>query len=460
MRIRITKGLDISIAGAPEPDVEAGAPVRSVAVLGTDFIGLKPRMRVQVGDRVYLGQPLFTDKRDPEVMFTAPGSGTVAAINRGARRVLESVVIELDQSGEDNSGGEVSRFARLPESDPSTLTADEIRSALFTSGLWTAFRTRPYNKVPQSDSSPHSIFITAIDTQPLAANPGIVVAAHQDAFRHGLDIIARLTEEPVYLCTAPEWNGPRGDGEQVRHVEFTGPHPAGLPGTHIHHLDPVGANRMVWHIGYQDIIAIGKLFSEGQLFVERTVALGGVGFEQPRLITARLGANIDELVTGELRHAGTRVGPLRLISGSVLNGRTVAATEAYLGRYHLQIGAIPDDARRRLFGWLGLFARSHKFAGLLKFRQGSTKPLPFSTSRNGRPTALVPVDAFEHVMPLDILPIPLLRALLIKDTDQAQALGCLELDAEDLALCSFVCPGKIDYGAVLRVNLDQIERDG
>ena len=253
---------------------------------------------------------------------------------------------------------------------------------------------------------------------------------------------------------------PSGDGEQIRQVEFAGPHPAGLPGTHIHHLDPVGADRTAWHIGYQDVIAIGKLFSEGRIWVERIVALGGAGFGRPRLITTRLGANIHELVAGELQHPREGSRPPRLISGSVLDGRTAAGSTSYLGRYHLQISAIPDGGRRRLFGWLGLFARSYSFAGLFRRRQGHTKLPSFSTARNGRPTALVPVDAFEHVMPLNILPIPLLRALLIRDTDQGQALGCLELDADDLALCSFVCPGKIDYGAALRINLDQIEREG
>ena len=460
MQIRITKGLDIPIAGNPGSAIEAGRPVHSVAVLGDDYVGLKPRMLVQVGDPVSLGQPLFADKRDPKVLFTAPGSGTVAAVNRGARRVLQSVVIKLDESGDDASRGEESRFADLPDFDPATIAPDEIRSALFTSGLWTAFRARPYNKVPQSDSDPHSIFVTAIDTQPLAVNPGIVVAAQREAFLHGLRVIGRLTEGPVYLCTGPGWGGPLGDGIQVRHVEFAGPHPAGLPGTHIHHLDPVGSDQTVWHIGYQDVIAIGRLFSEGRIRVERTLALGGAGFEQPRLITTRLGANVDELVADGIRYAGAQAKPPRLISGSVLNGRSAAGPEAYLGRYHLQISAIPADGQRQLFGWLGLFAWRYSFAGLFKRRQGHTTPLPFSTSRNGRPTAMIPVDTFEHVMPLDILPTPLLRALLIKDTDQAQALGCLELDAEDLALCSFVCPGKIDYGAALRINLDQIEREG
>ena len=453
--VRISKGLDIPIAGAPEPIVDPGRPVRSVALLGSEYLGLKPKMLVQEGDPVSLGQALFIDKRDPDVMFTAPGSGKVVAINRGARRVLQSVVIELDESETDTS-----EYTQLASSNPETIKQSAIRSALFTSGLWTAFRTRPYSKVPQSDSSPRSIFVTAIDTQPLAADPGVVLDKHREAFLIGLQIISRLTEGTVYTCTAADWKGPVSDSQRVRHVEFSGPHPAGTPGTHIHHLDPVSVDRTVWHIGYQDVIAIGKLFSDGQLWLERTVALGGAGFERPRLVTTRLGASIDELVAGELKPVGAKQKSPRLISGSVLSGHTAVGTEAYLGRYHLQVAAIPQDKERYLFGWLGLLNRRYSFAGLFKRQQHHSQSLPFSTALNGRSTALVPVDAFERVMPLDILPVPLLRALLIKDTDQAQALGCLELDAEDLALCSFVCPGKNDYGTVLRINLEQIERYG
>jgi Na+-transporting NADH:ubiquinone oxidoreductase subunit A len=455
MQIRIKKGLDIPIVGAPEPVIETAASVRSVAVLGGDYVGLKPKMRVQVGDAVHLGQALFEDKRDPAVMFTAPGSGTVTEINRGARRVLQSVVIELGEPGV-----EATDYSGLAGSDPAVTAPDDIRSALYGSGLWTAFRTRPYNKVPQSGSSPHSIFVTATDTRPLAANPNLIIDADRESFELGLTVITRLTEGPVYLCTAPGWTGSVRDAGRVQHAEFTGPHPAGLPGTHIHHLDPVSTDKTVWHIGYQDVIAIGDLYATGRLRVERIVALGGAGFERPRLVSTRLGANIDELVAGELKTpaAGDRLA--RVISGSVLNGRTAVGVEAYLGRYHQQVCAIPNQAERRLLGWLGAFDRTYSFAGRFRRRQNHSTLLSFSTAQHGRPTALVPVDAFERVLPLDILAIPLLRALLIGDTDQAQALGCLELDAEDLALCSFVCPGKNNYGAVLRKNLEQIERDG
>jgi Na+-transporting NADH:ubiquinone oxidoreductase subunit A len=453
--ININKGLDIPIAGAPELTVKQAPLVRSVALLGSDYIGLRPRMLVQEGDQVSLGQALFVDKRNPDVMFTAPGSGRVCRINRGARRALQSVVIELDESE-----GNPPNYPDLAGSDPDTMEESAIRSALFKSGLWTAFRTRPYSKVPQSDSSPRSIFVTAIDTQPLAADPMVVLNTHRDGFLNGLRVIARLTEGTIFVCTSTDWKGPVSDAKSVQHVEFSGPHPAGLPGTHIHHLDPVSANRTVWHIGYQDVIAIGRLFADGNLWVERTVALSGAGFERPRLVTTRLGASIDDLAAGELKAVGVKQKSHRLISGSVLSGRTAAGAESYLGRYHLQVAAIPQDNERRLFGWVGLFNSRYSFAGLFERQQDHSQRLPFSTALNGRSTALVPVDAFERVMPLDILPVPLLRALLIKDTDQAQALGCLELDAEDLALFSFVCPGKNDYGAILRINLEHIEREG
>ncbi|MGI9287945.1 MAG: NADH:ubiquinone reductase (Na(+)-transporting) subunit A, partial [Pseudomonadales bacterium] len=244
-RIRIKKGLDIPISGTPEPTVGPGQNVSSVALLGGDYLGLKPKMLVQEGDQVGLGQALFIDKRDPDVMFTAPGSGRVVAINRGARRVLQSVVIELDESGTDTS-----EYRQLAGSDPETRDQNTIRSALLTSGLWTAFRTRPYSKVPQSNSSPSSIFVTAIDTQPLAADPSSVLDIHSEAFLIGLKIVTRLSEGTIYMCTEADWKGPVSNSQRVQHVEFTGPHPAGMPGTHIHYLDPVSSDRTVWHIGY------------------------------------------------------------------------------------------------------------------------------------------------------------------------------------------------------------------
>ena len=450
MLIKINKGLHIPLLGTPENTVDSGESVKSVAVLGRDYVGLRPRMMVEVGDRVVLGQALFVDKRDPDVMYAAPGSGRVSAINRGARRALLSVVIDLDETGTDST-----IQAELSTSDPESLSVKSLRHALFNSGLWTAFRTRPFGKVPQSDSEAAAIFVTAMDTRPLAGNPEVVVDQQRETFASGLNVLARLTDGPVFVCTGPEWSIPLHESEKIRHVRFAGAHPAGLPGTHIHHLSPVGADRVVWHIDCQDVTAIGHLFGDGRLWTERTVALGGSAFSSPRMVTTRLGASIDDLVVGEVV-ASANDPALRLISGSVLSGRIAHGAEAYLGRYHQQVTAVSNVVRPRMLASLRSPGKAFTASGMFRSKKKQT----LSTSRNGHPGALLPVDAFEHILPMDILPIPLLRALLISDTDEAQALGCLELDDEDLALCSFVCPGKIDYGAVLRVNLDQIEREG
>lgn len=411
-------------------------------------------MLISEGDRVSLGDALFFDKRDPDVAYTAPGSGTVSAINRGERRALLSVVIDVDPAAENSVS-----FPDFAGCRIESLADARIREALQSSGLWTAFRTRPFSRVPLADSVPRSIFVTAIDTNPLAADPGHVIAGREADFESGLAVIARLTDGPVYLCTGEDWPGPTVESDRIKTAVFSGPHPAGLVGTHIHHLDPVAADRTVWHIGYQDVIAIGVLFATGRISTERIVALGGPAFERPRLVTTRLGASVDELTAGELALGGPAGPGPRVVTGSVLSGRRAWGAEAYLGRYHVQVSAIPAGGQRRLLGWLPFLGKSFSFTGMLASRT-QRRVENLTNESHGLPTAMIPVQAFDKVVPLDIETVPLLRALLIKDTDQAQALGCLELDAEDLALCSFVCPGKNDYGTVLGVNLEQIEREG
>jgi Na+-transporting NADH:ubiquinone oxidoreductase subunit A len=381
-------------------------------------------------------------------MYTAPACGSIVKINRGARRTLQSVVIELDPHQP-----ECRDYRQFAGKDVAGLAADELCHALYKSGLWTAFRTRPYSKVPQSGTRPHAIFVTAIDTQPLSADPSVVISNYKDAFACGLQMLEKLTDGTVHVCTAPDWSGPSIEGQRMQHTQFAGPHPAGLPGTHIHYLEPVSAGRVVWHIGYQDVIALGKLIADGCVWNQRVISLSGDCVRQPRLVETHIGANISELTDGKLQQGSS----VRLISGSVLNGRSGEGAQEFLGRYHLQVTALAEQHERSLFGWL--FSRAFSFAGLLSRRSGQAA-MPFTTAQHGRVTALVPAQAFDKVLGLDMLAVPLLRALLIKDTDQAQQLGCLELDPEDLALCSFVCPGKNDYGAVLRINLELIEREG
>ncbi len=449
--IRIRKGLDVPVEGEPEQVVYPGAPVRHVALCGVDYVGLRPRMLVEVGDEVGLGQPLWQDKRDPEVCYPSPGRGVVAAINRGTRRVLESVVVSLE-----GSAGEDVRFEALTPGKIEKLGREQVTERLLRSGLWTALRTRPFSRVPQSGSTPQAIFVTAIDTRPLAPNPAVVVARDIEHFALGLEVLTRLTDGPVWLCTGPDWTISLPGIDHVRHVVFKGPHPAGLPGTHMHLLQPAGPDRYNWHINFQDVTAVGRLFHRGVIDTERVVSLCGACVKEPRLVTSRLGASLEEV----LRDGVCETEVCRFISGSVLGGRAATGTLAYLGRYHDQVSVFREGGRSFLFGWTGLFPRRFTTAPTFSRRSGHRRRWRFSTAQNGRFSGMLPMRVFDRVMPLDILPSPLLRALLVKDTERAQQLGCLELDEEDLALCSFVCPAKQDYGVALRLNLEQIEKAG
>ncbi|MGB1581365.1 MAG: NADH:ubiquinone reductase (Na(+)-transporting) subunit A, partial [Nevskiales bacterium] len=265
-----------------------------------------------------------------------------------------------------------------------------------------------------------------------------------------------LTDGRLYVCKAPNSNIPVAGVAKAIVAEFEGPHPAGIVGTHIHMLEPVGANSRVWHVGYQDVIAIGQLFTTGRLPTERVIALSGPVVNKPRLLRTRLGANINQLIDAELKDMDARA-----ISGSVFNGRRAAGWASYLGRYHNQITVLPEETEREFLGWVrpgkDKFSKINVFLSSLN---RSRQTFDFSTSQNGSARAMVPIGNYEEVMPLDILPTQLLRALLVRDTDNAQALGALELDEEDLALCSFVCVGKYDFGPVLRANLEQIEVEG
>ena len=444
--INIKRGLDLPIAGAPTQRIEAGRPIRSVAVIGFDYPGMKPTMEVQVGDRVKLGQLLFSDKKNEGVTFTAPGAGVVSAIHRGEKRVLQSVVIDLD-------GDEELTFSQYPAAQLETLSVAQVRENLQQSGLWAALRTRPYSKVPAIDATPNSIFVTALDTHPLAADPALIIAEQAADFESGLKVLGNLAK--VFLCKAEGASLPGENIAKVSTESFAGPHPAGLAGTHIHFLDPVSATKSVWTIGYQDVIAVGKLFTTGRLSVERVVSLAGPVVNQPRLVRTRLGANLDELTAGEL-HAGAN----RVVSGSLLGGRTAHGAFAYLGRYHQQVSCLREGNEREMLHYMRPGLEKHSVLNIYISKLMSGKKFAFSTSTNGSPRAMVPVGNYEKVMPLDVLPTQLLRALIVGDTEVAQKLGCLELDEEDLALCSYVCAGKYEYGPILRDNLTRIEKEG
>jgi Na+-transporting NADH:ubiquinone oxidoreductase subunit A len=454
----LKKGLDLPIKGAPEQRIDNAPAVSKVAVLARDYPFMKPRMHVQVGDRVNRGQLLFEDRKTEGVRFTSPGAGTVVAINRGARRAFRSVVVDLTASERRGrpEDADLQTFETFTGREVADLDRQAVRDLLVESGLWTAIRQRPFSKVPSPYDSCRSIFVTVIDTNPLAPDPEVVLEGQTDEFQRGLWALSHLTEGIVYLCRAPRTKIEPGSAPRVQVEEFSGKHPAGLVGTHIHFLDPVHREKAVWYIGYQDVAAVGRLFDTGRLPVERVVALCGPVVMRPRLLRTRLGAEVEPLIDEQLFFGETRV-----VSGSVFYGhRARGSVYGFLGRYANQISCLAEDHRRRFLGLMtpgwDLFSTTRAY--LSGFRSRTTR-YDFTTSARGSHRAMVPIGLFERVMPLDIRPTFLLRALLKDDLERAEALGCLELDEEDLGLCSFVSPGKEDYAPHLRRNLFEIWKE-
>lgn len=448
----LTRGLDLPIAGVPDPAVEDARAVTRVALLGADFTGLKPTLLVQPGDAVRRGQALLEDKKAPGVVHTSPAAGQVVAVNRGDKRAFVSLVIEV--APDDGPAAQVD-FAAWKGAAPAEGDGAALRALLVESGLWTALRTRPFSRTPAVDAVPEAIFVTAMDTRPLAPGLAATLAGREDDFVRGVLALRALTPGTVYVCRAPGEGPALPAAQRLAVEEFRGPHPAGNAGTHIHFLHPVGHGHAVWHLGAQDAAAIGHLLATGRLDVRRVIALAGPGVSRPRLLRTRLGASVAELTAGELAP-----GEQRVVSGSVLDGRVAQdEAEAFLGRFHQQVCALPEGRRRELLGWIDLGAQKFSVtrAVLGAFAPGRRRA--FTTTTNGSKRAMVPIGTYEAVMPMDLMPTFLLRALLTRDLERGEALGVLELDEEDVALCTYACPGKNDYAPLLREMLARIEKE-
>ena len=312
--------------------------------------------RYQVDTFLYL---VFEDKKIPGVKFTAPAAGVVQEIHRGEKRVLQSVVIE-------KQGNEAVSFERYNERELIALDRAKVEQQLVDSGMWVAFRTRPFSRTPALGTEPHSIFITAMDSNPLAADPAVVLkeSEKRQAFLNGLRVISVLTQGKLFVCKRPKADIPiPNDVQRISVEEFDGPHPAGLVGTHIHFLDPVSIKKTVWTIGYQDVVAIGKLFTEGELFNERIVAISGPQASRPRLVRAELGTNVAQLLKKEMEQ-----GENRITSGSVFNGRTSAGPTGFLGRFHQQLSVLKEGTERQLLHYVRLGSDRHSVLNIFSGR--------------------------------------------------------------------------------------------
>lgn len=444
--IKIKKGLDLPITGKPEQKIYNAPKTSHVALIGNDYVGMKPTMNVQVGDVVKKGQILFSDKKTEGVHFTAPAAGEVVQINRGERRAFNSLVIKVN-------GSDHVKFSSYKGSDLAGYNSDDLKDLLLESGLWTSLRMRPFNKTANPNKKAESLFITAMDTEPLAADANLIINEYSGAFELGLQFLDKFFDGNKYLCSNPELK--TNHPEKIEHKVFTGKHPAGNAGTHIHFLNPVSFDKHAWHIHYMDVIAIGKLLVSGELFTERVISLAGPMAKNPRLLKIEQGACLSEVLPGEIKE-----GDVRVVSGSVLNGREAEKVFDYLGRYHRQVSLLEEGTQREFLGWQAPGFNKFSVKGVFLSSLFPSKKFAFNTSLNGSERAIVPIGSYEKVMPLDIQPTFLLRSIMSRNLEMAQKLGALELAEEDLALCTFVCPCKNEYGSVLRENLTAIEKEG
>lgn len=447
--IVIKKGIDLPITGAVSDDsIHSVATPALYGIIGDDYLGLRPTMMVAEGDKVREGQPIFEDKKNAGVFVCAPVSGEIVEIVRGERRRLLAVTIKPDAQLEPLT------FEQYDETALANISAEQVRAQLQKSGTWALLRQRPFEKTPKIDAVPHSIFVNTMDSNPLALNPMLAFAGREADYQAGLQVLNKLTSGFIHVVHQPQTKLPQAQAERVQYHAFDGIHPAGLVGTHIHFIDAVGAEKSVWHLNLQDLLAIGHLFRTGRLDHERVISVAGPGVKNPKYIKTRLGASLAHLLADNLAD-----GEQRVISGSVFAGRQTSPETAFLGFYDKQVVVLPEGRESIFLEFMRLGANSYSRtrAYLGRFLK---KPLAFTTSMQGSPRPVVPFGIYDEVMPLDILPTLLVKALIVKDTDTAVQLGALELAEEDMALLTYVDPGKHDFGAILRENLQQIEEEG
>jgi Na+-transporting NADH:ubiquinone oxidoreductase subunit A len=439
--IKLKKGLDIPLQGMAEKVLEKPALPKVFAVKPTDFPGIRPKMMVRADDEVKVGTPLFFDKYNPEVMFASPVSGRVVAINRGERRKILEVVIKSDEK---------MTLEKFEKADPGSLTRSDIVKVLLKAGLWPFLRQRPYGIIPRPGDEPRSIFISGFDTAPLAPDYGFIMDGTDREFQAGINVLGKLTDGKVHLNLNPDLTPPevftKVTGVQLNY--FTGPHPSGNPGVQIHHLDPVHKNGTVWYIGPQHVLTLGRFFLNGAVDFSRIIALTGSEVLKPRYYQTMMGAS----VAGYVRE-NVREGNLRFISGNVLTGSKIPMN-GFIGFYDSQITVIPEGDHHRFLGWatpgLDRFSVSRTFFSWL---MGDRK-YRLDTNYNGGLRAYVMTGEYERVLPMDIIPQQLIKAIMVEDIDKMENLGIYEVIEEDMALCEYICTSKTEVQTIIRQGIE------
>jgi Na+-transporting NADH:ubiquinone oxidoreductase subunit A len=448
-QIKIRKGHSIRITGIPKKEVITNLTSDEVGICPVEYQYVKPKLLVKEGDHVDIGTPLFFNKENPDQKWGAPGTGTICKIQYGPRRVIEKIVIKLDKDRKGFSQKAIDLNATT------NLKREEIKSILSESNLWHLIRQRPFNQGANPADEPRDIFISALNTAPLAPNLDLVLNGQKDALQAGINVLKSLTDGNVNIGISSnnQINELTGLDNCSLH-QISGPHPAGNVGIQIHHISPLKPDDIVWTVNIQHVIILGKLFLSGEINLSIIVSIGGPGAKDPIHVKTRIGTKIETLIKDQLDG-----GEYRIISGDVLTGRKVEKND-YLGFYDTIISILPVDFSRPFLGWIQPGSSNKTYSLSNSFLSFGRKLFNFTTKQNGSKRALVPIDAWEDVLPMDIMPNPLYRSILACDIEEMTQLGILECDEEDFALCSFACPSKIDVGAAIRKGLDIMRTEG
>ncbi len=448
--IKIRKGLNINLVGNADKIVVNSLSITEYAVKPADYIGVTPKLLVAEGDSVKAGTPLFYNKNNENITFTAPVSGVVKVIHRGEKRVIQEIVIETK--------GEL-QYEFFEKGVPAELTKQDIIEKMLKSGVWTLLRQRPFATIADPTTTPKAIFISGFDTAPLAPDYDLLMHGKGESFQMGLNILAKLTNGAVHLGLNPQMNrtGVFTNAKNVVVHEFQGLHPAGNIGVQINHIDPINKGDIVWFINPQDVITIGTLFLEGIYRPEKLIAFCGSEVRKPQYYRVYSGACIKSIAQAQVESPN-----VRFISGNVLSGTTITK-EGFLGAYDNQISVIPEGNEYEFMGWLA--PGFSKFSFYQTFLSGflnkfhTHKKYNINTNFHGGKRAYVITGEFEKVFPMNIYPMQLIKACIIGDIDQMEALGIYEVEPEDFALCEFIDTSKTEIQTIIRKGLEMVRKE-
>ncbi|MBO7602366.1 MAG: Na(+)-translocating NADH-quinone reductase subunit A [Bacteroidaceae bacterium] len=444
--IKLRKGLDINLKGKPAYEVTTLPASDAYSLVPDDFTGVTPKVVVKEQVHVLAGEPLFVDKNHPEVKFVSPVSGVVTSVERGARRKVMNIIVAPDRE---------QQYVDFGKKDPALLTDWQVKSALLEAGLFAFMRQRPYDVIANPEDAPRAIFVSAFDSAPLAPEFELQLKGEEANFQTGLDALARITK--VYLgISVTQKSVALTQAKNVTITAFDGPHPAGNVGVQINHVAPVRKGEVVWTIGAEDVIFIGRLFNNGKVNMTRTLALTGSEFLKPCYVKMTVGAKLDNVFKGHV----TTGKNLRYISGNVLTGKRVNAEGSYLGAFHAQLTVIPEgDEVHEMFGWImpriNDFSTSRSYFSWL---QGKKEYVMDARIKGGE-RHMIMSGEYDSVFPMDIYPEYLVKAIIAGDIDKMEALGIYEVAPEDFALCEFVCSSKVEVQRIVREGLDALRAE-